>query len=43
MDIEGYECRHFYEWCPEQDDEEEEQLPQKVKYKTIIQEEDMLE
>lgn len=41
-EVEGYEVRHFCEWSPEP--EEYEELPQKkVKYKTIIQEEDMLE
>lgn len=41
MEIEGYECREFHEWTTETEDDEE--LPQKVKYKTIIQEEDLLD
>lgn len=42
-DIEGYETKEIYKWEPEDIDDDYEELQPKVKYKTIIQEEEFLD
>jgi hypothetical protein len=41
-DIEGYETKEIFRWEPEDLDDPEELAP-KVKYKTIVQEEEFLD
>jgi hypothetical protein len=43
-EVHGYDPKELYTWNPEDDDESDsEELTPKVKYKTIIQEEEFLD
>ena len=42
-EVQGYETKEMFKWEPEDLDDDPEELEPRVKYKTIIQEEEFLD